>query len=96
MIKYVYYLKRAIFECDEKIDFLSIGNTENERTEKLALRLRAKTDFVKQSFFNKAPYQVEYEKLKKDLISYYLRKYAAEADYSAEIILKCLREFPSN
>ena len=31
--------------------FLPIGITENERTEKLALGLRAKTDFVKQSFF---------------------------------------------
>ena len=54
--------------------FLSVGITENKRTEKLALGLRAKTDFVKQSFFNKAPVlwntlpseirkQVDYEKL---------------------------------
>ena len=58
--------------------YLPIRITENERTEKLALSLRAKTDFVKQSFFNRAPAlwnilpsdirkQVNYEKLKKDL-----------------------------
>ena len=71
--------------------------TENERTEKLALNLRAKTDFVEQSFSNRAlalwntlpgdiRKQVHYEKLKRDLKSYYLHKYAAEVDCSAEVI----------
>ena len=35
--------------------FLPIRITENERTAKLALNLRAKIDFVKQSLFNRAP-----------------------------------------
>ena len=84
--------------------FLPIRIPETERTEKLALSLRAKTDFVKQSFFNRAPAlwntlhsdirkQVNYEKLKKDLKSYCLHKYAAEVDYSAEVVKKCWREF---
>ena len=84
--------------------FLPIRMPETERTEKLALSLRAITDFVKQSFFNRAPAlwntlhsdirkQVNYEKLKKDLKSFCLHKYAAEVDYSAEVVKKCWREF---
>ena len=80
--------------------FLSIRISKNERTERLALlSLRANTDFVKQSFFNKAPVlfdtlssdirkQVDYEKLTMDLKVSYLQKYAAKADYSEKIIIK--------
>ena len=84
--------------------FLPIRITEKERTEKLGLSPRAKTDFVKQSFFNRAPAlwntspsdirkQINYGKLKKDLKNYYLHKYAAEVDYSAEVVKKCWRKF---
>ena len=37
--------------------------------------------------------QVNYEKLKKDLKSYYLNKYAGEVEYSAEVVKKCWRDF---
>ena len=76
--------------------FLPIRITENERTEKLALNLRAKTDSVKQSFFNRAPAlwntlpseirkQVDHEKLKKDLKNHYLHKYAAVSNIKSII-----------